>query len=59
MNDQLIEEAQEYINSGELSSTPYQDALEADLKYSDLDSLWHHIILVRDFLREDEALDRD
>lgn len=53
VNDQLIDEAQEYINDGSVSSTPMQGMLENDLMSNDLEALWHHIVQVRDMLREE------
>ena len=54
VNDTLIEEAKELINSGELSSTPLEKMLEADLQANDLDSMWRHLVEARDFLRDDD-----
>lgn len=56
-NDSLIDEAMDYINSGDLSSTPMEEMLEHDIESGDLTSLWGHILEVRNFLREDEAGD--
>lgn len=53
LNEALLTEAQEYINSGELSSTPMEGMLENDIKNNDLESLWAHLINVREFLREE------
>lgn len=53
VNTTLIEEAEEYIHSGELSSTPMEGMLENDLKTGDMESLWRHIAEVRDFLRSE------
>lgn len=53
VNSKLIEEAQEYITSGELSSTPIEKMLEEDIKHGDLDALWHHVVEARNFLRDD------
>ena len=57
VNDSLIDEAMDYINSGDLSSTPMEAMLEQDIKSGDLDSLWQHILQARNFLREEEAVD--
>ncbi len=53
VNSALMEEAIEYINSGELSSTPMEGMLEEDIKRGDLEALWQHIVEVRNFLREE------
>lgn len=53
INEALLLEAEEYINSGELSSTPMEAMLEEDIKHGDLQALWQHIMEVRDFLREE------
>lgn len=53
VNTNLIEEAQEYVSSGELSGTPLQDMLEADLKTGDLQALWFHVVEARNMLREE------
>jgi len=56
-NDNLIEEAMDYINSGELSSTPLEKLIEQDIKNVDLDSLWYHVLEARNILRDDGAVD--
>lgn len=53
INETLLFEAEEWINSGELSSTPMEAMLEEDIKHGDLQALWQHIMEVRDFLREE------
>lgn len=53
----LVDEAREYIDSGELSSTPLEGILEADLKAKDYEALWHHLIQARDLLREEDYPD--
>ena len=53
VNTNLIEEANEYINSGELSSTPLQGMLEADVKSGDMTGLWQHVVEARNMLREE------
>lgn len=53
VNEALLLEAQDYINSGELSSTPMEGMLENDIKHGDLEALWAHIIQVRSFLRDE------
>lgn len=51
VNEALLLEAQEHINSGDLSSTPMEGMLENDIKNGDLESLWAHLTEVRNFLR--------
>lgn len=58
-NDSLLEEAQDYIDSGDLSSTPLEEMLERDIKTGDLESLWHHVIEARAMLRDDELEQTD
>lgn len=53
VNERLLEEAQSYIDSGELSSTIMEGILEADIKNNDLEALWEHLMQVRDILREE------
>lgn len=57
VNSTLLEEAQDYITSGDLSGTNLDRALELDIHMNDLDSLWQHILEARDLLRDDEATD--
>ena len=53
VNEALLTEAQELINSGELSSTPMEGMLENDIKMGDLEALWQHLIQAREFLRDE------
>lgn len=53
VNTNLIEEAQEYVQSGELSSTPLQGMIEADLEHGDLTALWYHVVEARNLLRDE------
>lgn len=53
VNDALIEEAWDYINSGDLSSTPLEKALENDINTNDLEALWAHLQDARDMLRDE------
>lgn len=53
INEALFLEAQDYIDSGELSSTPMEGMLENDIKNNDLESLWAHLLEARDFLRDE------
>ena len=50
-NDNLVTEARDYIDSGDLSSTPLEGVLEADLKSNDMEMLWVHLMQARDMLR--------
>lgn len=51
-NTQLIEEANSYL-TGDLSGTPLEGMIEADLDANDLDMLWSHIMDARDMLRDE------
>lgn len=54
VNDALIEEANVYINSGELSSMgALEKALIVDLQTNDMESLWNHVRQARDLLRDE------
>lgn len=57
MNTGLLEEAADYINSGDLSSTPMEEMLERDIESGDLTALWEHLKQVRDYLRQEEVCD--
>lgn len=56
-NSNLLDEATEYINSGDLSSTPLEKMLHNDLLQGDMTALWQHVLAARNFLREDESND--
>lgn len=54
VNDALIEEANVYINSGELSSMgALEKALIWDLQSNDMEALWAHVSQARNLLREE------
>lgn len=53
VNDNLILEAQEYINSGELSSTGLDYAMASNLAHNDLEALWKNVIEARNLLRDE------
>lgn len=52
-NTALIEEANEYLNDGSVSSTFLEELLRADLENDDMESLWRHIVQVREMLRDE------
>lgn len=56
VNEALIEEAWDYINSGDLSSTPMEKMLEEDIKNYDMEALWAHLVQAREFLRTEMGL---
>lgn len=53
VNTSLVEEAWEYINSGDLSGTRLDLALEHDINTDDMEALWEHLLQARDLLREE------
>lgn len=53
----LIAEAEDYINSGDLSSTVLEKMMMEDIKTGDVTALWYHVLEARNMLREDEVAD--
>lgn len=52
-NTSLLEEARDYLDSGDLDSTPLRGMIEADIKANDLEALWAHVLQARDMLRDE------
>lgn len=52
-NDSMLEEAWDYINSGDLSSTGLDKVMEANIVNNDMEGLWKNLVQARDLLREE------
>lgn len=49
----LIDEAMDYIEGGDLSSTPLETILRNDINRDDMEALENHLIEARELLREE------
>lgn len=51
--EQLISEAMDYIDSGDLSSTPLEQTLVNDISRDDMEALENHLVEAREILRDE------